>query len=115
MTPCPTRLALPLALFAVGVTLAAPASAQKPTPARQQAVHAGQQVFYQHCLICHSVNPGQVMVGPSLAGEMRNSPHKKSAAEIRVILHDGKGKMPPFKDKLSKDDVDHLLAFLGTL
>jgi len=106
MTP---RLALPLLLFA------ATSAAQQNGPAHQQEVHAGQQLYYQHCLICHSVNPGQVMVGPSLAGEMRNSPHKKSPAEIRVILHDGKGKMPPFKDKLSKDDIDHLLAFLGTL
>jgi mono/diheme cytochrome c family protein len=115
MTPRSYRLALPLLLFAAGIMLARAATAQQNSAAHQQAVHAGQQLYYQHCLICHSVNPGQVMLGPSLYGEMRNSPHKKSAAEIRVILHDGKGKMPPFKDKLSKDDVDHLLAFLGTL
>jgi mono/diheme cytochrome c family protein len=64
---------------------------------------------------CHSANQGQVMLGPSLYGEMRLAPKKKTSAQIRTIVSDGKGKMPPFKDLLTNDDVNNLIAYLGTL
>ena len=83
---------------------------------KQQSVQAGQQVFVQRCMQCHSVNADQgVLLGPSLWSEMSRSPHKKTTAQIRVILRDGMGKMPPWKDILAKDDVDNLLAYVRTL
>jgi mono/diheme cytochrome c family protein len=82
--------------------------------AKQQAARAGQQVFSQRCMMCHSVNKDQVMLGPSLWSEMTHSPHKKSAAEIRDILKHGKGKMPP-AGGLTDDDVANLLAYLHSL
>jgi mono/diheme cytochrome c family protein len=82
---------------------------------KQEAAQAGQEIFSQRCMQCHSVNKDQVMIGPSLYSELHNSPHKKTAAQVRVILRDGKGKMPVFKDILSQADVDHLIAYLGTL
>jgi mono/diheme cytochrome c family protein len=79
------------------------------------SVTEGQQVFTKRCMQCHSVNQGQVMLGPSLYGEMRLSPHKKTAAQVRTSIRDGKGKMPPFKDVLSSDDINNLIAYLATL
>jgi mono/diheme cytochrome c family protein len=77
--------------------------------------HAGQQVFTQNCFQCHSANEGQVRFGPSLYGEMKGTPPKKSATQIRGILSDGKGKMPSFKQKLTQQDMDNLIAYLHTL
>jgi mono/diheme cytochrome c family protein len=78
-------------------------------------VHVGQQVFLQKCLQCHTVNEGQVSFGPNLKGEMAPAHPRKSSAEIRAILRDGKGKMPPFKDKLTAQETDAVMAYLHTL
>ena len=37
-------------------------------PAMAQDAAAGKAVFLQQCSICHSVQPGKNMIGPSLAG-----------------------------------------------
>jgi mono/diheme cytochrome c family protein len=109
------------ASLAMWVTAAALLSAkgsraQAPKAAKDSAAaHAGQDLFTQKCILCHSVNEGQVMFGPSLYQVMKKPVGKKSAAEIRTILQDGKGKMPPFKDKLTPEDVNNLLAYLHTL
>ena len=78
-------------------------------------IHAGQDIFSQHCMQCHSTNEGQVMLGPSLYGEMKKPQGKKTSVEIRAILKSGKGKMPSFKDSLTPEDTDKLLAYLRTL
>ena len=82
---------------------------------QEQSVRTGTAVFLQRCFQCHSVQPDQVKFGPSLYGEMRKPHPKMTAAEIRIILRDGKGRMPPFKDVLSKEDTDNLLAYIHGL
>jgi mono/diheme cytochrome c family protein len=77
--------------------------------------HAGEEVFNRKCLQCHAVHEGQYSFGPNLEGEMKKNTHKKTAAEIRVILKDGKGKMPSFADKLTPQEIDDLLAYIRTL
>jgi mono/diheme cytochrome c family protein len=86
-------------------------SAAAYTPAN---AHAGEQVFLQKCFQCHSVNQGEVRIGPSLFHVMKG-PKAVSPALIRTQLRDGKGKMPPFKDLLTPDDVSHIIAYLHTL
>jgi mono/diheme cytochrome c family protein len=101
-------------LVLLPVVFAVAAHAQTGASSRA-AVQAGQQIFLQRCMQCHSTNEGQVMIGPSLWGEMNKSPHHKTAAEIRAQIHDGKGKMPAFKDILTKEDTDDLIAYIRTL
>jgi mono/diheme cytochrome c family protein len=79
------------------------------------SVHAGEEVFTQNCHQCHAVFEGQYSVGPNLHLEMKRPHPKKSAAEIREILKNGKGKMPSFEEKLSEEDVEALLAYIRTL
>ena len=81
----------------------------KPSP----AAHAGQEVFTANCFQCHSVVQDQVRFGPSLYGELRQ--HKKSEAQIRQILKEGKGKMPSFDGKLTPEQISNLLAYLHSL
>jgi mono/diheme cytochrome c family protein len=96
------------------------ASSSSPSAAQASSAYtaanagAGQQVFLQKCFQCHSVNQGETRIGPSLFHVMKGG-HAKTAAEIRVQLRDGKGKMPPFKDLLTPQDVDHVIAYLHTL
>jgi cytochrome c len=89
--------------------------AQSSADKNTAAVHAGQDIYTHKCLQCHSVNEGEVRLGPSLYGEMRKPNPKKSASAVRTILENGKGKMPSFQDKLTKQDIDNLLAYLRTL
>lgn len=90
------------------------AQTQTDSAAKQHASN-GQQVFIQRCMACHSVNKDQVMTGPSLWSETSRSPHKKSPAQIRTIIRDGKGKMPSWKSILTPDQVDDVIAYLRTL
>ena len=106
------KLILVVALF---LAVSIPANAQAGSESRAQAVHTGQQVYTQKCFQCHSVVPDQVRFGPSLYGEL-NKPHpRKTDVQVRTILENGKGKMPSFKDALSQQDTDNLLAYLHSL
>jgi mono/diheme cytochrome c family protein len=89
--------------------------AQSSADKNTAAVHAGQDIYTHKCFQCHSVNEGEVRLGPSLYGEMKKPNPKRSATEVRAILENGKGKMPSFQDKLTKQDIDNLLAYLRTL
>jgi mono/diheme cytochrome c family protein len=107
-------------LLAVPVTVATVFSptqshAQGAKTANAATVHAGQEIFAQKCLLCHSINKGQVTFGPSLYAEMKKPQGKKSSAEVRSVIKNGKGKMPSFQEKLSAEDVDKLLAYIRTL
>ena len=90
--------------------------AQTSAAAKNAAmVQAGQQTFTKNCLLCHTYVQGQVTFGPNLYGELKPPHPKKTPAEVRELLKSGKGKMPPFKDKLTDQDVTNLLAYLHTL
>jgi len=102
-------------IFALAFAVAIPASAQATNASKAQAVHAGQQVFTQRCFQCHSVIPDQVRFGPSLHGVLSKPHPRKTDAQVRTILKNGQGKMPPFKDVLTKEDTDNLLAYLHSL
>ncbi len=86
-----------------------------PAKAESPKVQAGQDIFNQKCLQCHSYVEGQTSFGPNLYHEMKKTPGKKSATEIKLILKNGKNKMPSFDGKLTPEDTDNLLAFLHTL
>jgi mono/diheme cytochrome c family protein len=104
-----------LSVLCLGV-LSTLVHAQANDAAKQQAaIDAGQQIYLQRCMQCHSTNKDQVMVGPSLWGELTTSPHKKTPAQVRLLLKTGKGKMPSWKGILSDADVNNLLAFLRSI
>jgi mono/diheme cytochrome c family protein len=92
------------------------AHAQAPAAAKGAGnAHTGEEVFTKRCFQCHSVIEGQVRFGPSLFGVMKGPHPRKTPAEVRTILKEGKNKMPSFKDILSEEDIENLLAYLHTL
>jgi mono/diheme cytochrome c family protein len=105
----------------LGLTLAATAApaaapAQTAGPAKDAlAARAGQEVFNQRCFQCHSTVEAQVRVGPSLYHVMAKPHPRKTPAEVRTLLLNGKDKMPSFKGILTAADTDNLIAYLHTL
>ena len=90
----------------------APAHSAAPDPAK---VQAGQTLFLNNCLPCHSLNEGQAGLGPSLYHELAKPHPKKTPEEVHTILKNGKGKMPSFGDRLTPDNMDELVAYLRTV
>jgi mono/diheme cytochrome c family protein len=83
---------------------------------------AGKAVFMKNCNLCHYADKTDSKIGPGLKGlfkakELPKSHHPVSEATAREQIEKGnpsKG-MPPFGKKLSKVDVDNLIAYLKTL
>ena len=107
---------LSLATLAVASVVPAPAMPQKssvrPTSAK---VHAGQEIFSAKCMQCHAVHEGQYSFGPNLDGELRKPHPKKTPAQVTTVIREGKGKMPAFGEKLTRPEMDDLIAYLRTL
>jgi sulfur-oxidizing protein SoxX len=81
------------------------------------------------CRLCHSLDPGVVLVGPSLAGVATRAETRVPGMTAKEYLHqsivdpnayvvDGfpKGQMfQNFADVLTQEQIDSLVAFLLTL
>ena len=103
-----------LTLVATVLSLSATAALAAGVPTTGPA-KAGQETFNTICMQCHSIQPDQVRFGPSLYGELKKPHPKKTDAEVRQILKQGKGKMPALGSKLSDQDIANLVAYLHTL
>jgi mono/diheme cytochrome c family protein len=80
-------------------------------PASVPAHHdAGAASYAEHCAICHGDNREGILPGFPPLGSVKR---QMSDQQISVLIHDGKGRMPPFLT-LPKDEVTALLRFLGT-
>ena len=99
------------------VSSAAPTAVEKvPATAYSAAnVKAGQEVFLKRCYACHSVAEGEVRLGPSLYHEMQGKPPKKNFAQMREQILLGKNKMPPFKEILTPEQIDQVIAYVHSL
>jgi mono/diheme cytochrome c family protein len=103
-----------LTLLATVLSLSATAALAADVP-KAGSAPAGQETFNTICMQCHSIQPDQVRFGPSLYGELKKPHPRKTDAEVRQILKEGKGKMPPLGGKLSDQDIANLVAYLHTL
>ncbi len=97
--------------------LATTLHAQAAKPAGKDAgnAHAGETLFMQKCFQCHSVAEGEVRFGPSLYHEVKKPKPKKTEAEVRLIIKNGKNKMPAWGAILTAQDTDNLLAYIRSL
>ena len=83
---------------------------------------AGKTVFMKNCNLCHYADKTDKKIGPGLKGlfhlkELPQSHRPFSEAAVREQIQNGNSRkgMPPFGKKLSKADVDNLIAFLKTV
>ncbi len=96
--------------------------ALKPAEAAGDPVN-GEALFVASCAGCHSVEPGVVMVGPSLAGLAEIEVEGMTAAEYihqsivepGAFVVEGLSNIMPAYDTLPESDVNDLVAYLLSL
>ena len=102
------RMILTAAALAAGSTTAfAAGSAEK-----------GKEVFEQ-CSVCHNADSTEQKIGPGLKGLFK---HDKlvngkpvNEANVRAKIDEGGNGMPSYKDILSNQEKDDVIAYLKTL
>lgn len=69
----------------------------------------GKEVFEQ-CSACHNADSTDKKMGPGLKGIS-----KQSESKVRAKIDEGGNGMPAYKDILSQQEKDDLVAYLKTL
>ncbi len=74
----------------------------------------GSALFEQNCIVCHNKKPGDTAPfgPPNLHGVLRNK--VITAAQAEAIIQTGRGAMPPFGSRLSRSQIQELIAYLRT-
>ncbi len=79
----------------------------------------GKAVFAQQCLMCHNATSSEKKMGPGLKGIFKKDKlaNGKKATEqnIRLQVDNGGNGMPAYKDMLSAEERDDVMAYLKTL
>lgn len=70
------------------------------------ATRTGALLFAQYCAGCHG-NDGRSNLTPTVVGV--------DAATVKAAMEKGTPSAPAFTDRLSPDDIDAVVTFVGTL
>jgi len=78
----------------------------------------GKEVF-QQCAVCHNADSTDKKMGPGLKGlfsrDKMNNGKKPTDANVLEKINEGGNGMPAYKEMLSDDEKDDLIAYLKTL
>ena len=78
----------------------------------------GKDVFEQ-CGVCHNADSTEKKMGPGLKGlfsrEKLGNGKKPTEANVRAQVDEGGKGMPAYKDMLTDEEKDNLIAYLKTL
>jgi cytochrome c2 len=78
----------------------------------------GKEVF-QACSVCHNADSEEKKMGPGLKGLFKREKladgKKLTEATIRTRIDEGGNGMPAYKDLLSDQEKEDLIAYLKTL
>jgi|SRR5581483_8708302 len=102
--------ALIIAFFAV--VIATPGSAKSAKVDKQ-----AKATFESSCAGCHGVDGAGTALGKSLqAADLRSAAVQKiPSGELVAAVTNGKGNMPPFKDKLNPEQIKAVIGYVRTL
>jgi mono/diheme cytochrome c family protein len=95
-------------LPAIFLALIATGSAQVPDT--EAAARAGAVLFRDNCARCHGADLEGTQKAPALA-EINKKKHWTDERITNRVLN-GAGKMPPFRDSLSQEQIQQLIAYL---
>jgi len=74
---------------------------------------------YTQCGMCHNADSDEKKMGPGLKGLFKKdklaSGKKVNDSTVRSQIDEGGKGMPPYKDMLSDQEKDDLIAYLKTL
>lgn len=115
-------------LFILALAVALPMatiSFAKGKTALSPAAKAGKKIFDDNCTMCHFADQTTAKIGPGLKGLFKNkelpySHRPVTVANVEEQIEKGnpQGKpmpMPPFGSKLSKTQINDLIAYLKTI
>jgi mono/diheme cytochrome c family protein len=98
------------AWWSVSADEAAPIVAGQSEQVDAQMVAKGKALYARHCLHCHGFN----MVTGSVANDLRQFPHDDKTRFVHSVTEGKNGRMPPWGDLLSREDIDDLWAYVKT-
>ena len=81
----------------------------------QSDANSGQALFKARCALCHGEDGrGQTNLGKQLKAFDLNSPkvQKNSNAQLKQVILQGKGNMPPFQAQLNAEQVNEILKYV---
>src|SRR5580700_12204283 len=83
----------------------------------QAANNSAATIYKTNCASCHGPDGRGSAVGKSLHAADFHSPQvqQQSDEQLSKVIADGRGNMPPFGTRLSKDQIDALVKYLRTL
>lgn len=77
------------------------------------------KALFEPCSVCHDPTSMEKRAGPGLKGLFKRSKlsngQRVSESNVRAVIDEGASGMPAFKDMLSPQEKDHLIAYLKTL
>ena len=77
------------------------------------------ETAFDNCAICHNSDSTETKIGPGLKGLFKRDKlvNGKPVTEenVKALITEGSGAMPPFGEAISAEDKDNLIAFLKTL
>ncbi len=100
------------------------AAGQKPvsgSPPPTAGVQPGKKLFSADCAVCHYSSSRAKKIGPGLKGLSKRGkfidgkPVPVDDASLRAWIEKGGKNMPSFKDSLSAEQMQQLVAYLKTL
>jgi mono/diheme cytochrome c family protein len=106
---CENRLVKFQVLSAVFLALLTTGSAQVPDT--QAAEQAGAVLFRGNCARCHGANLEGTKKAPAIA-EIRKKKHWTDERITDRVLNGAGKKMPPFRESLSDEQIQQLIAYL---
>ncbi|MFN7993797.1 MAG: cytochrome c [Bryobacteraceae bacterium] len=78
----------------------------------------GKETF-QQCAVCHNADSDEKKMGPGLKGlfskDKMNNGKKPTEENVRAKIDEGGNGMPAYKDMLSDEEKNDLVAYLKTL
>lgn len=83
----------------------------------QSSGNAAAALYKTNCASCHGPDGRGSAVGKSLHAADFHSPQvqQQSDEQLAGVIAQGRGNMPPFGSRLSKDQIDGLVKYLRTL
>jgi cytochrome c len=89
-----------------------------PLAAAEGDAKKGEAAF-DNCSVCHNSDSTDAKIGPGLKGLFKREKlvngKPVNDANVKGLITDGSGSMPPFGDAITAEDKDNLIAYLKTL
>src|ERR1700757_2989210 len=105
-------------LIVLGVVAALTCSLAMGAQKKKGDADKGKETF-QQCGVCHNADSTEKKMGPGLKGlfqkEKMANDKKPTEANVRAKIDEGGNGMPAYKEMLSDEDKNNIIAYLKTL